>query len=99
MQNVIQFRDNSVRFSNPHLVKCYEVMNCSKKDCPCYNKHNMRCWQVAGTFCGGKVQGTFAHKFMSCSECEVYSVATADPIYQIGEHFNNMMHVIEMKHK
>jgi len=30
------------------------------------------CWVVAGTFCGGKVQGTFAHKLTSCMQCEFY---------------------------
>ncbi len=99
MQNVIQLKDHTVRFSNPYLKKCYKVKNCTTIDCPCYGREAMRCWQVAGTFCRGEVQGTFAQKFISCSECEVYSVATADPIYQIGEHFNNMMHVLENKHK
>ena len=28
------------------------------------------CWAVAGTFCGGKVQGTFAEKQVSCMICE-----------------------------
>lgn len=30
------------------------------------------CWVVAGTFCGGKVQGTFARKFDTCEACEFY---------------------------
>lgn len=30
------------------------------------------CWAIAGTFCGGKKQGTFAQKKMSCMSCEVY---------------------------
>jgi len=28
------------------------------------------CWSVAGTLCGGKIQGTFADKLMSCLDCE-----------------------------
>lgn len=28
------------------------------------------CWFVTGTFCGGKVQGTFAQKRASCLSCE-----------------------------
>jgi hypothetical protein len=28
------------------------------------------CWFVTGTFCGGKVQGTFAQKRTSCLSCE-----------------------------
>mgnify|MGYP001396171834 CR=1 FL=1 len=30
------------------------------------------CWAVAGTFCSGKVQGSFAEKRMSCLSCEFY---------------------------
>lgn len=30
------------------------------------------CWVVAGSLCGGKVQGTFAQKFQSCSTCDFY---------------------------
>lgn len=30
------------------------------------------CWAVAGTLCGGKVQGSFAEKRFSCLQCEFY---------------------------
>jgi serine/threonine protein phosphatase PrpC len=30
------------------------------------------CWLVAGTFCNGKVQGSFAKKRVSCRECDFY---------------------------
>jgi hypothetical protein len=30
------------------------------------------CWLVAGTFCGGKVQGTFASKIQNCMQCDFY---------------------------
>ncbi len=30
------------------------------------------CWAITGTFCGGKVQGTFAQKQLSCANCEFY---------------------------
>ncbi|MFC1523211.1 two-CW domain-containing protein [Thermodesulfobacteriota bacterium] len=30
------------------------------------------CWVVAGTFCGGKVQGLFAAKYDTCKECDFY---------------------------
>ena len=99
MEGVIQMRDSSIRFFNPHLYKCYTVKDCRKEDCPCYGKEAMRCWQVAGTFCNSKVQGSFAQKYGNCRNCEVYKKATADPIYQIGEHFNNMMHILYREYK
>ncbi len=30
------------------------------------------CWCTAGTFCGGKAQGTFSEKQATCMACEVF---------------------------
>jgi hypothetical protein len=30
------------------------------------------CWAVAGTFCGGTVQGHFAQKSVSCMSCDFF---------------------------
>lgn len=30
------------------------------------------CWKVAGTLCGGKVQGTYAQKLANCNACNFY---------------------------
>ncbi len=30
------------------------------------------CWLVAGTMCGGRVQGTFAVKLKNCWQCDFY---------------------------
>lgn len=32
------------------------------------------CWAVVGTFCGGKVQGSFAQKRMSCLNCDLFKL-------------------------
>lgn len=32
------------------------------------------CWVIAGTLCGGKVQGTFAKKFGNCQRCNFYQM-------------------------
>jgi hypothetical protein len=32
------------------------------------------CWTIAGTLCGGKVQGTFASKLVNCLECDFYKL-------------------------
>jgi hypothetical protein len=32
------------------------------------------CWVVAGTLCGGQVQGTFAQKFENCTACDFYKL-------------------------
>lgn len=30
------------------------------------------CWAIAGTLCGGKVQGSYADKQLSCMGCEFF---------------------------
>jgi len=58
-------------------VKCWEYMKCgrdvdSELKCPAYPNFGRVCWVVAGTFCEGKVQGTFAQKYEDCRKCEFY---------------------------
>jgi diguanylate cyclase (GGDEF)-like protein len=89
----------SVRYENSHLIKCWETKNCGKKDCPSYKSENLRCWQVAGTFCGGKLQGTFAQKYGNCKECDVFRAACATEADTIGEQFNNLLHLLQEKVK
>jgi len=36
------------------------------------------CWVVAGTFCHGEVQGTFARKLQDCSQCNFYKLVRTD---------------------
>ncbi len=99
IQQVANDKDFDVQFVNPALEKCWEAKQCDKRDCPCYGQDAVRCWQVAGTFCGGVVQGKFAAKIGNCMQCQVYKEATRDPIYQIGEQFNNMMHILKTKNR
>ena len=97
MHRVIEETDYGAGLFNPNLKKCYEVENCTTEDCVCYGKGIMRCWQVTGTYCGGEVQGDFAKKYVSCTGCNVFKEATPDPVSLIGEQFNNMMYIVEVK--
>jgi hypothetical protein len=36
------------------------------------------CWAVAGTFCGGKAQGSFAEKRESCLSCSFFNKVRAE---------------------
>jgi hypothetical protein len=53
--------------------------------CPAYTERKLHgvhggsnggraCWVIAGTYCGGKVQGTFAEKAKSCLVCDFYQL-------------------------
>ncbi len=49
------------------------------------NNGGRSCWALAGTFCGGKVQGTFADKMNNCMNCEFYrKVATEEGVNLLG---------------
>ncbi len=98
IQNVVDKKDLTARFFNPNLQKCYEIMNCTNETCLCYGKEPMRCWMAVGSYCGGKISGTYTAEQKNCSNCPVYRKATEDHIYEIGENFNNMMHIIKIKH-
>lgn len=36
------------------------------------------CWVIAGTFCGGKVQGSFATKNETCATCDFFQQVMAE---------------------
>ncbi len=36
------------------------------------------CWVVAGTFCGGQVQGVYASKLANCIDCDFYRLVSEE---------------------
>jgi signal transduction histidine kinase/DNA-binding response OmpR family regulator/HPt (histidine-containing phosphotransfer) domain-containing protein len=84
--------------SNPDMPVCWELKKCTYTGCPAYGQKDFRCWQVAGTHCGGDIQGQFALKIGNCTECEVFKTSVANPMHEIRETFNNMMHILQLKH-
>jgi len=66
-------------------LNCWEIMKCDRQkggkkentlgECiASKEKMGHSCWAVAGTLCGGKIQGTFAQKLKLCTSCEVYKI-------------------------
>lgn len=43
------------------------------------------CWVVAGSMCGGRIQGTFAEKYQNCNICDFYMKVKSE------EHNNFLM--------
>ncbi len=79
------------RFDNPTLVTCWKVKNCNQNECPCFGQEKIRCWQVDNTFCGASG--------INCDDCVVSRQAVTEPVFEIGEAFNNMMVILEKRHK
>ncbi len=63
-------------------MNCWEYKKCGREKggakvtelgiCPAWPDNGTKCAHVAGTLCGGKVQGSFAFKLASCMQCEFY---------------------------
>jgi hypothetical protein len=64
-------------------VNCWDFMKCGydegsareddTRSCPAYPHYGKSCASVAGTLCGGLVQGTFAMKIFDCVNCDFYN--------------------------
>ncbi|MHB8972884.1 MAG: PAS domain S-box protein [Pirellulaceae bacterium] len=95
MADVVLNKDLTGRFENPNLTPCWEAKKCANTACQSHHNHaNLRCWEIAGTVCGGQVQRTFAQKLRDCRACEVYERARANPVINLGETFNTMIAIL-----
>ncbi len=66
-------------------IPCWEFMGCERNIgkemvCPAYPHFGRVCWVVGGTFCEGKIQGTFAQKCHDCRSCGFYKKVVAGAI-------------------
>lgn len=85
---------DGAKFQNPHSVRCWEQKGCMKAECPAYGNTEVSCWYRAGTFCGGKIQGTFVDKCGGCRQCEVFQESCPTLIEEIGEAINHLLYLL-----
>jgi diguanylate cyclase (GGDEF)-like protein len=79
-------------------VKCWETKQCKEEGCPAYMNTCGRCWLIAGTMCGGEVQGKYAQKYKTCCECDVYQEGVfQDPMAEVYEHVLTLVHSLKSK--
>ncbi|MEW6517020.1 MAG: GGDEF domain-containing protein [candidate division FCPU426 bacterium] len=72
-------------------LPCWEIMDCSKTDCPMHGDRGHRCWLSAGTLCEDKPSGSFVEKYRSCFSCPVFKQATRDPLRELWENINTVI--------
>lgn len=90
--------DWQVNLHDSRVPTCWEVKQCDSPDCPAFGKHHVRCWLLAGTYCRGEVQGTYAQKLGDCAKCEVYIQSVgSSPMDEIAESFNCLMWAVRDK--
>jgi PAS domain S-box-containing protein len=80
--------DARLNFGEP--VKCWEILECAKTDCPAYGKAEIRCWYIDGTLFTGASAGKFPQKIDQCRTCKVYKLHGADEIVQLADAFSHM---------
>jgi PAS domain S-box-containing protein len=80
----------NVTFDFGETVKCWEIENCNKTDCPAYGKTDIMCWFTEGTLCTGAPMGKFPEKLEECLKCRVYRTHAGDEIVQLADAFANM---------
>jgi len=79
-------------------VKCWEIKQCDEQGCPAHMNTCGRCWLIAGTMCGGEVQGKYAQKYKTCCECSVYQEGVfKDPMAEVYEHVITLVHSLKSK--
>ena len=96
---------------------CWDVKNCGRQKggpkseelcvCSAYPWYGWSCWNIAGTLCGGIVQGSIAQKEGNCQMCRVYqdimkndpSKLMADSRYfsEIMQNLNNGIFTMSLK--
>ena len=78
-------------------VRCREINDCRKQDCPAFDNADHRCWLTVGTFCGGCIQGEFAKKYKTCFECAVFRKISDQPIRRLYENINTLVSFLRDK--
>lgn len=85
----VQSGDLDAEVPNEHLLNCWEVRDCERKDCPAYGKK--RCWTIPGTLCDGEPRPDLFEKFLVCRTCVVYRESCGDELGELVEAFNQMV--------
>ena len=74
------------------VPNCWEFMRCGREEggssvyelgvCPAYAEGaGDVCWLIAGTLCGGTVQGTYAQKLETCLDCDFFQQLSLEHRY------------------
>jgi PAS domain S-box-containing protein len=77
------------------VFKCWEELDCDKKDCPAYGVPDIACWFVSGTLCYGEPSGKFPNKIKECRKCEVYRKHSGDEIVRLTDSLKHMLYRVD----
>ncbi len=84
-----------VRFENPHLKHCRDMLICPRAECPMHSARGQRCWQVMALSRADPGRPGPHVDIQQCHACSVYRSSCPDPLTELGESFNNLMFLLE----
>jgi PAS domain S-box-containing protein len=77
-------------------IKCWEINNCEKSDCPAFHNSEIPCWYVDDTLCDEHKTSKLSDKLDSCSDCSVYKRSVKDEVSKLSISFINMTNRIKI---
>ncbi len=86
--------DLTVEIKEAKLLKCWEVQQCKKEDCPAYQNSNLKCWELSNTLCNDSVQADVMVKMENCKNCNIYKATEGDELGQMERSLSLMITTI-----
>ena len=86
-----------LRFENPHLLHCRDVLDCRRTRCAMYEAPGERCWQKLALNHAADDRLCPEVEIEQCYQCAVYRKSCPDKLYELGESFNNLMYLLEQE--
>ncbi|CAD7780302.1 Adaptive-response sensory-kinase SasA [Candidatus Methanoperedenaceae archaeon GB37] len=77
-------------------VKCWEIQNCDRTNCPAYGNTEIMCWYVDNTLCMAEPSGKFPEKLDMCRNCLVYKTHIGDEIVKLADSFKHMLYRLNL---
>lgn len=80
------------------MIKCWDIKQCGKEECPAYESSVRQCWMISRTHCRNEIQGTYHDKIEACRKCEVYAEAhDSRRIIQTGVIVDSVAEVVNIR--
>ena len=77
----------------PQYVKCSEIKNCDKKECPAFSTSNKACWGISGTLCYEGMEALSKEEKIKkfCCDCSVYHKSIRSEFDELIDAVNTMI--------
>jgi signal transduction histidine kinase len=85
------------RYANPHLVRCWDMLECESPTCPMRNAPGERCWHVMAARYAGREDATPSDVVRACHDCVVYRRSCPDELTALGESFNTLAFLLQVE--